>query len=77
MVPVPRELGMNINRVEYIAHEPVMAKEVLKLLENINEGTFIDATYGDGSHFELIRAKFPKLNIFGIEKSLFFNLFKR
>jgi len=59
---------MNNKRVEYIAHEPVMANEVLELLENIDDGTFIDATYGDGSHFELIRAKFPKLNLFGIDR---------
>ena len=59
---------MNMNRVEYIAHEPVMANEVLKLLENINAGTLIDATYGAGAHFDLIKTKYPKFNVLGIDR---------
>ena len=59
---------MNMNRVEYIAHEPVMATEVLKLLEDIEGGTLIDATYGSGSHFDLIKSTYSKFNALGIDR---------
>ena len=68
MVPVPRELGMNTNRVEYRAHEPVLAEEVLNLLEDLKPGTLIDATYGSGGHFNLIKSKYPKFKLYGIDR---------
>ena len=68
MVPVPRELGMNTNGVEYKAHKPVMGKEVLNLLKNLPPGTVIDSTYGSGAHFNLIKSKYPKFKLFGIDR---------
>ena len=50
MVPVPRELGMNTNRVEYVGHKPVMVDEVINLIKNLDPGVLIDATFGSGGH---------------------------
>ena len=35
-------------------HVGVMKEEISSLLKDVPEGYFIDATYGDGSHFEFI-----------------------
>ena len=37
-------------------HVGVMKEEISSLLKDVPEGYFIDATYGDGSHFEIIDA---------------------
>ena len=37
-------------------HVGVMKEEISSLLKDVPEGYFIDATYGDGSHFEFIDA---------------------
>ncbi len=68
MVPVPRELGMNTNRVEYRAHKPVLVEEVLNLLEDLSSGALIDATYGSGGHFNLIKSTYSKFQLYGIDR---------
>ncbi len=70
MVPVPRELGMNTNRVEYIGHKPVMVHEVLNLLKNLDSGVLIDATFGSGGHSSEILTLYPKFHIVGIDRDL-------
>ena len=70
MVPVPRELGMNTNRVEYIGHKPVMVHEVLNLLKNLDPGVLIDATFGSGGHSSEILTLYPKFHIVGIDRDL-------
>ncbi len=59
---------MNKNRAGYIAHEPVMGKEVVDLLLPLKEGSFIDATYGSGAHFSLVEASYSKFNLHGIDR---------
>ena len=68
MVPVPRELGMNTNGVEYKAHNPVMGQEVLNLLKNLPPGIVIDSTYGSGAHFNLIKSQYSKFKLFGLDR---------
>ena len=58
---------MNTNRAEYVIHEPVMASEVCNLVKNLPEGYFIDATYGNGSHFERF-LNFNQLNLIGFDR---------
>ena len=70
MVPVPRELGMNTNRVEYIGHKPVMVHEVLNLLKNLDSGVLIDATFGSGGHSSEILSLYPKFHVIGIDRDL-------
>jgi len=70
MVPVPRELGMNTNRVEYIGHKPVMVDEVINLIKNLDPGVLIDATFGSGGHSSEILNVYPKFNIIGIDRDL-------
>ena len=58
---------MNTNRAEYVIHEPVMASEVCNLVKNLPEGYFIDATYGNGSHYERF-LNFNQLNLIGFDR---------
>lgn len=46
---------MNTNRAGYLPHSGVMAGELTSMVEQLPSGTFIDATYGYGSHFELLK----------------------
>jgi len=67
---VPRELGMNTNRVEYIGHKPVMVHEVLNLLKDLDSGVIIDATFGSGGHSSEIFTLYPKFHVIGIDRDL-------
>ena len=58
---------MNTNRAEYVIHEPVMVSEVQNLVADLPEGFFIDATYGNGSHFKTF-LDFPQLNLIGFDR---------
>ena len=58
---------MNTNRAEYVIHEPVMVSEVQNLVADLPEGLFIDATYGNGSHFKTF-LDFPQLNLIGFDR---------
>ena len=58
---------MNTNRAEYVVHEPVMVSEVQNLVADLPEGLFIDATYGNGSHFKTF-LDFPQLNLIGFDR---------
>ena len=58
---------MNTNRAEYVIHEPVMVSEVQNLVADLPEGFFIDATYGNGSHFKTF-LDFPHLDLIGFDR---------
>ena len=60
---------MNTNRAEYLPHEGVMMEEVSSIIKDAPSGVFVDATYGYGSHFNLIN-KFEHLNILGFDRDL-------
>lgn len=48
-------------------HVGVMKEEISSLLKDVPEGYFIDATYGDGSHFEFIDSEKNLLRLVLIE----------
>ena len=48
-------------------HVGVMKEEISSLLKDVPEGYFIDATYGDGSHFELIDSE-KKFTTIGFDR---------
>ena len=58
---------MNSNTVGYMPHVGVMKEEISSLLKDVPEGYFIDATYGDGSHFEFIDSEKKLLRLVLIE----------
>ena len=58
---------MNTNRAGYLPHSGVMAGELTSMVEQLPRGTFIDATYGYGSHFELLK-KYTHLNLIGFDR---------
>ena len=48
-------------------HVGVMKEEISSLLKDVPEGYFIDATYGDGSHFEFIDSE-KKFTTIGFDR---------
>ena len=58
---------MNTNRAGYLPHSGVMAGELTSMVEQLPSGIFIDATYGYGSHFELLK-KYTHLNLIGFDR---------
>ncbi len=48
-------------------HVGVMKEEISSLLKDVPEGYFIDATYGDGSHFEFIDSE-KKFTAIGFDR---------
>ena len=60
---------MNTNRAEYLPHEGVMMEEISSILKDVPRGTFVDSTYGYGSHFNLI-SDFDHLNFIGFDRDL-------
>ena len=59
---------MNNNRVEYSEHIGVMQNEVNSIINKIPDGVFIDATYGYGSHFKIIKKIFTNLQLIGFDR---------
>lgn len=49
-------------------HQPVMAREVLELLEPIPGGTVVDATVGGGGHARLLLESRPDVTVLGIDR---------
>jgi len=60
---------MNTNRAEYLPHEGVMMEEISSILKNVPKGTFVDTTYGYGSHFNLLN-NFDHLKSLGFDRDL-------
>ena len=60
---------MNTNRAEYLPHEGVMMEEISSIIKNVPNGTFVDATYGYGSHFNLLN-NFNHLKFLGFDRDL-------
>ena len=58
---------MNTNRAEYLPHEGVMMEEVSSLLKDVPTGTFVDATYGYGSHFKIFN-DYDHLKFLGFDR---------
>ena len=58
---------MNTNRAEYLPHEGVMTEEISSILKDVPSGTFVDATYGYGSHFNYFN-NFNHLNFLGFDR---------
>lgn len=56
------------NRVEYSEHIGVMQNEVNSIINKIPDGVFIDATYGYGSHFKIIKKNFTNLQLIGFDR---------
>ena len=48
-------------------HVGVMKEEISSLLKDVPGGYFIDATYGDGSHFEFIHSE-KKFTAIGFDR---------
>ena len=48
-------------------HVGVMKEEISSLLKDVPEGYFIDATYGDGSHFDFIDSE-KKFTAIGFDR---------
>ncbi len=51
-------------------HEPVMTREIVELLEPIDRGVLVDATYGGGGHSGALRSAYPDLQIIGIDRDM-------
>ena len=60
---------MNTNRAEYLPHKGVMMEEISSIVKDVPRGTFVDSTYGYGSHFNLI-SDFDHLNFIGFDRDL-------
>ncbi len=58
---------MNTNRAEYLPHSGVMVEELTSIVEHLPKGTFIDATYGYGSHFKVLKS-YKNLNLIGFDR---------
>ena len=58
---------MNTNRAGYLPHSGVMVEELTSIVETLPKGVFIDATYGYGSHFKVLK-QFNNLELIGFDR---------
>ena len=58
---------MNTNRAGYLPHSGVMVEELTSIVEALPKGVFIDATYGYGSHFKVLK-QFNNLELIGFDR---------
>lgn len=50
------------------AHTPVMAREVLRLLQPIEGGTYIDMTFGGGGHSRRLLKQVPSIRLIAVDR---------
>ena len=58
---------MNTNRAEYLPHSGVMVEELTSVVQRLPKGIFIDATYGFGSHFKILK-QYKDLDLIGFDR---------
>ncbi len=49
-------------------HQPVMCREVVKVLRDVPEGVVVDATVGDGGHAEALLESLPHIRLVGLDQ---------
>jgi len=52
---------------DYMAHKPVMAKQVAELLVSNEEGIYVDATAGSGGHLSFFSGNYPEAMFVGVD----------
>ena len=51
-------------------HKPVLCKELIQALEDVELSTFLDGTFGRGGHTREILKNFPKCKVFACDKDI-------
>ncbi len=57
-----------VKKSQIAPHTPVLLNEVIKGLEGVKEGVFVDCTVGYAGHSSKILEKYPKLQLIGIDR---------